>query len=292
MTMYCTLADVRAEMLAESTVDDDKVVRLIRQVSRRIDRKFQSNVPLFAPYIEARDIPLNGYNINSGNRTLTMRTAQGGVSPLLSLTSVNTDGTALVIGTNVRTFPAGLAPYYQLQLLGSTWNSWYSTYCSDAWNSPYTTIAGVWGYNADYAHAWLEVDTLTAAITTTTGTTFTVFDVDGDNPYDESPRISVGNLVQIDSEWMDVVAVDDVNSLVTVVRGVNGSTAATHAIDAPVSVYLVDENIRRAVTRQTAFLYARQGAFDTVRVGDFSTVVFPSDMLTEVNALLSLFANM
>lgn len=293
MSCYASLADVKAEMLAEGTVDDKKVMRFIRQISRRIDRLFQSNVPLFAPVIATRKIGLYGGNINSYNRSLFLRSLEGVVMPLLSLTGAVTGSTTLVVGTNVQSYPDSGSPYYQLQLLGDTWASWYSAYCSDVGGIQNATITGIWGYNRDYANAWLAVDAVTAtAITTTTATTFTVADVDGDNPYGESPRISAGNLIQIESEWMDVIATNIATNTVTVVRGVNGSTAATHAIAAVVKVYLVDENIRRAVTRQSAFLYSRQGAFDTVRISDFSTISFPKDMLDEVNHLLGLFANL
>lgn len=291
MSLYATLAEVKEEMMAEDTLDDPVVLRGIRQVSRRIDRMFQSNKPLFVPVIETRAIGLSSGNINSGNRTLMLHTYQGVVSPLLSLTGVTINGSALTVGTNVQTYPPLGGPYFQLQLLGDTWYSWYSAYCSDAWGTQNASIAGIWGYNIDYANAWLKVDTLAAAIATTTATTLTVTGVSASDPYGDAPRISPGNLIQIDSEWMDVVQTS-VTNVVTVIRGVNGSTAATHLINADVKVYQMDESIKRAVVRQTAFAYARRGAFDTVRISDFSTVTFPKDMLDEVYGLLAMFSNM
>lgn len=286
-SLYCTLHDVRSELNAESTVDDDDVMRLIRQVCRRIDRLFMSKVALFVPYLQARRVPLSGSNINSIDSTLMIG------SPLLSLTGVSANGQTLTIGTNVQAYPVDSIPYYQLQLLGDAWWSWYRVYCSDVRGVQYASITGIWGFNTDYANAWLVVDAVTTtAITTTTATTFTVADVDGDNPLGEAPRISAGNVIQIDSEWMDVIGTDDVTNTVTVVRGVNGSTAATHAIGAEVSVYLVEEPIRRACTRQAAYMYARKGSYDTTRISDFSTITFPKDMLDEVNELLELYSNM
>jgi hypothetical protein len=286
-SLYCTLADVRSELNAESTVDDDEIMRLIRQVCRRIDRKFMSKVALFVPYLQARRIPLDGSNINSIDSTLMIG------SPLLSLTGVGINSQTLIVGTNVQAYPIDSIPYFQLQLLGDAWYSWYTAYCSDVRGVQFASITGVWGFNTDYANAWLAVDAVTTtAITTTTATTFTVADVDGDNPLGESPRISAGNVIQIDSEWMDVIATNITTNTVTVRRGVNGSTAATHAIAAVVSVYQVEEPIRRAVTRQVGFMYARQGAYDTTRISDFSTITFPKDMLDEVYGLLALYSNM
>jgi hypothetical protein len=293
MSLYATLADVKGELLAENTTDDKDVMRLIRQFSRRIDTMFMSNVALFAPFIATRKVGLGWHNINSGDRSLFLRTLKGVITPLLTLTGAAFGGNSLVVGTTVQAYPDSDSPYFQIQLIGDAWSSWYSAYCSGVWGTQNATVTGVWGYNADYANAWLAVDAVTTtAITTTTATTFTVADVDGDNPLGESPRISAGNIIQIGTEWMDVIATNITTNTVTVRRGVNGSTAATHAIADVVSVYLVDENIRRAVTRQVAFLYARKGAFDTVRISDFSTVTFPKDILDEVNNLLGLFANM
>lgn len=294
MSLYCTLADVKNELLAENTTDDAKVMRLIRQYSSRIDRQFkQRNASLFVPTLEARTIDLSPDNINSWAGTLFLRTPQNGISPLLALSGVGIGTQSLIVGTNVQTYPTPTAPYYQLQLMGNCSNTWYTyAQCFPTRGLPYASVTGIWGYNADYANAWLAVDTLSAAIASTTTTTFTVSDVAGDNPYGEAPRISAGNVVQIDSEWMNVIATDDLTNTVTVVRGVNGSTAATHLISAPVSVWQTDESIRRAVTRQVAFMYARQGAYDNVRITDIGTVMYPPDILQEVNDLLALFANM
>lgn len=291
MSLYCTLADVKSELNATNTVDDQKVMRGIRQLSRRIDTTFR-NQNLFVPTIQTRPVALTGVNVNSWERTLLLRTAQNGVAPLLSLTGVSIASRVLTVGTNVQAFPPFYPPYYHLQLIGDSLFSWYDT-CNVTLPGPrFVSVEGVWGYNVDYANAWLDVDTLSAGINASV-TTLSVADVDGDNPWGESPRISAGNLIQIDEEWMDVIATDAtamVNT-VTVVRAVNGSTAAAHAGGATVSVYLVDESIRR-ICRQAAFQYARIGSFDTTRISDFSTLVFPEDLLKEITDLLNLFANL
>lgn len=293
-SLYATLADVRGELLAENTVDDGKVMRLIRQFSSRIDRLFkQRNASLFVPTIETRTIDISPDSVNSYLGTLFLRTPQNGISPLLELLGVAINTNTLVVGTNVQVYPTPIAPYYQIQLMGAGCNTWYSyATCANQRGAPYAGVNGIWGYNANYAEAWLAVDTLTAAIIDTTTTTFMVSDVEGDNPLGEAPRISAGNVIQIDTEWMNVVATDATMNTVTVTRGVNGSTAATHLIDTPVSVWQTDESIRRAVTRQVSFLYSRQGAYDNMRIDGIGVVQYPPDMLQEVNDLLGLFYNM
>lgn len=289
MIGYATLADVKLELNATNTTDDAYVKRGIRQVSQRLDREFLSAIPFFAPYTQTRPIPLIGMNINSTSRTLTL----GG--PLLSLTGVSVGGQALTVGTNVQGYPSGLSPFFQLQLMGTGFYSWYAPFCTDplTWGPQMANIAGIWGFNADYANAWMSVD----AITTVGGinasaTTFTVADVDGANAYGDTPRLSYGALIKVDDEWMDVVNTDTATNTVTVIRGVNGSTAASHAQGAAVSVYQVDDAVKRIVQRQVSFQYARKGAFDSARYDGFQTIQFPPDLLAEVHGLMDLYANL
>lgn len=286
MTPYATLADVRQELAANSTVGDAEVMRRLRQVSARIDSMFHV-LNLFVPSIAVRSIPLNAWNISSANRTLMLRNDEGGISPILSLTGVGIGSRTLVVGSTVNIYPTASAPAYALQLACCQDLTWHG-YCTDATSA---AITGVWGYHTDYAHAWLEVDTLAAALNSS-ATTLTVADVDGENAYAETPRISAGHLLQIGAEWMEVVKTNTGTNVVTVRRGVNGSTAAAHDLGDEVSVFLVNEDIRRAVARQTSFQYSRRGAYETRRVQDLAAVDYPSDLLAEVENLLQTFANL
>jgi len=71
---------------------------------------------------------------------------------------------------------------------------------------------------------------------------------------------------------------------------VNGSTAAAHSNAASVSVWQVDENIKRAVTRQAANNYAKRGAYDSSTVTDLATVTFSADFLAEVREIMQSMA--
>ena len=53
MTYYCTLADAKATMRADSTLDDALLLSLIGQVSARIDLLMSTNTPYFQPYTDA-----------------------------------------------------------------------------------------------------------------------------------------------------------------------------------------------------------------------------------------------
>lgn len=290
-TPYCTLADVKQDLISNESVDDSDLLGLIRQVSARIDRKFWAFADsFFAPTIDTRDVPIFATQIISYNRTLGLN------APLMALTGVVINGTALTVGSAVRLYPPlNRTPYFTLQLINQFYN-WYTLAyqcngCGTA-QQQFVTVSGTWGWNSDPAHMWLDVDTLAAAIVSTTATSFTVANVDGANPYGITPRISAGNMVQIDTEWMLVISTDITTNTVNVIRGWNGSTAATHLISAVVSVYQVDDNIRRATARQVAMQYARQGAYDGRSVSDAGSSEFPADTLQEFNGLLQLFSNL
>ncbi len=285
-SLYCTLADAKSELQAESNVDDAKIMRFIKQLSRRIDQMFRSRTSVFVPVRQARNVSLSPYSINSYLRTLDLG------SPMMSLSGITTNGQSLVVGSTVQSYPVGITPFNQVQLLGSAYSSWYAyAQCADAWGPQNASVSGVWGYSTDYSDAWLEVDSLTDAMTDS-ALTFTVEDVDGENPLAEAPRISAGHVVQIDDEWMDVVKTNTVTNSVTVRRGVNGTTAAAHDADAVVSVFQVEEGIRR-IARQACLQYARQGAFNTITISGMGQEIrFPQDLLEEITALVSLYANM
>lgn len=285
MTPYATLAEAKAELKAPSTsqtVDDAKMYTYLRTVSARIDLEFSQRRPMFAPYIESRQVRVTPASINSYDNALYL-----GMN-LLALTSADVGGNVLTVGTTVDGWPSLSSPYRALRLLDYS-TSWYN-YCVAGAAPLFATIAGVWGFHRDYPNAWLAVDALAAAITTTTVTTFTVVDVDGADPYTRTPRISAGNLLKIDSEYLEVVKTDILTNIVTVIRGANGSTAATHLISAPVYTWQVEEPIKRACTRMAAFLYARSGSFESQTYDGVATTSFPSDWLGEVKRILQEYA--
>lgn len=285
---YASLADVRQEMNVDTLParpdDDREITRALRQVSRRIDVLLKARTPFFEPFIETRYVPIDGDLINSSARTLIIG------YPLLSITGVTVNTQALTLDSTVQGFPQYASPFTGLQLLGCDWRTWYSLNCGSC-TTAFAHIAGVWGYNVNYANAWLSVDTLSGGIDSAV-TTITVTHIDGETIYGDVPRLSAGNLIQIDSEWMRVTATNTVSNTATVIRGQNGSTAASHSNGAAVSVYIVEDQIRRAVAKQVAFQYARKGAYETRRMDGIATIEYPADMPYEVLKLLSYYTNL
>lgn len=285
MTLYATLDDAKSTMKAgtSSNVTEDPIVlRNLRVVSRRIDRLFASRRPYFAPWIETREYLIDAERINSAEQTFLFG------DPLLALTAVTVGTDALVVNSTVKLWPPLTTPARQLRLI-SPGLGWYG-YCDSNYDPLRVIITGTWGYHRDWTNAWLDVTTLSAAIATAAVTTITLTDIDGTDVYGRQPWISAGSLLQIDSEWLEVIATNTTTNVATVRRGVNGSTAATHLISATVSVYQPEEDIRDVVARQAGFKYARRGAYETVTVADLGSIQFPPDLLGELRATLSGYA--
>lgn len=292
MTCYATVAEAKSYMTAEATTDDALLLGIIRQISNRIDRQFYKRpAPLFAPVIETRNqYRLTPYRINSWEGTYRFG------EPLLALSSVIAGTTTLTVGTDVELWQGDVSPYMTLALIrDDCCGSWYRyaecTGCNA--RNTFITIGGTWGYHTDYSNAWIDTlqDVPVGGITNS-ATSFTVSDVDGTNSLGLTPAMSAGNLLQIDSEWLEVTATNTSTNTVTVRRGVNGSTAAAHSAGTVIYSYVVEPCIMRAVARQAGLQYAKNGAYDNQTVQDLTAVTFAADVLAEYSALLSLFANM
>lgn len=281
---YCTLDDAKLELNTEATSDDDKLQRYIRTASRRVDGILQNRVPLFAPVTETRRIIVSPYAIDSVNGTLNL-----GTNFLLSATAVTSaGGTALTASTEWDYYPTpNQTPYSTLRRVSccGTWYDWCNSTC-DPYR--YISIAGVWGYHTDYANAWLSIDALSAAVTTTTATEISLTNADGTDSYYSIPRLAVGSIIRIDTEAMDIIRINYNTNKATVRRGVLGTTAATHTNETAIYVWQVEEPIRRGVARQAAYMNARRGKFDVV-TGDGlgGTTRYPQDLLPELLGILN-----
>lgn len=281
---YATLEEAKIELKANLTTTGDtiKLMNVLRAASSRIDLLMHSRRPFFMPWIEQREFVVSPGAINSYENLFYFN------GNLLALDAASHGSTTLVIGTDADIWTPLASPAHALRLL-TAGSNWY-TYCTDTLQPSRLLITGTWGFHRDYANAWLAVDTLQAAIVTAGATTLTVADVDGLDPYNRTPRIGTGNLLRIDTEFMEVVKVDTLTNIVTVRRAANGSTATAHNNGTGVDVWQVEEEIKYVTARFAAFLYARQGAFESVAINDLGATQFPSDLLGVVKGVVADFA--
>jgi hypothetical protein len=272
MTNYTTLARAKAEIKASSTIDDALVRRTIATVSKRIDAVMGSpRRPFFAPYTEQRGYLITADRVGSMDNTFLLK------DHILAFTAVLKQTTSVTSLVELYAYDNEVATMLRFT------NSSYNWYPNDCGSQKKIYVTGTWGWNEDYTNAFDSVDTIqdiggiNASVTSVK-----VADADGADLDGFTPRFSPGNLVRIESELLEVTAVNTTTNVLTVRRGVNGTTAAIHAAATALEVYRVDERIDRITARQTALLYARRGAFQVETLDGVGVITYPQDLLTEL----------
>lgn len=280
--MYCTIDDARRELSQSTTsaADDAMMKGYIRNASQRVNDLTGMR---FEPFKDTHYLGIGQQAINSAWRTIALGT------PALVLNSVTVYNSALIVTTNVRGFPVNRVPFKHIQLVDTS-GSWYSTYYDSSYD-PFVIVNADWGYHDNYTEAWQEADAIAdlAGIDATV-TSITVVDADGTDWRNETPRFSAGNLIKIGTEWMRVTATNTTTNVLTVQRGINGSTAAIHATGSVINVWYPVDDIRRAVARQAALLYKRRGAFEAPSQYGVGSG-YPADMIADLLGVVQGYAN-
>jgi hypothetical protein len=151
-------------------------------------------------------------------------------------------------------------------------------------------LVGLLGWHRNFAVAWeASGDSVqdTSGITSA-ATSITVTDADGAGADGLTPRFSVGNLVQAESEIMEVIGVSASTNKLTVVRGVNGSIAATHAKSVALAIWRPDDLAHQATLIQAVrfFKRAQQGFADAGANLDLGKLIFAKKLDPDVEAIL------
>lgn len=292
MTLYANLDYAKSQLEtsiatgATLSANDQLLLGYLRAVSLRLDSEFPQTPrwPFFAPWQGSRVYLVQPTRVNSALHTFQWK------EPLLEVGATVTLGTqTLTVGTDVELWSTTTQPpFFMLRMIGCC-RSWYD-YCIGCAAPLQVTISGVWGYHRDYANAWPVVTTLAAAITTTTQTGITLTSVTVADPYGIAPALSSGSLLLIDDEYLEIISIDPGTKIATVLRGVNGSTAAAHLNGADVAVWQVELPVQYAVARQAALSYARRGKYTTTEVVGMSEIRYPADWLVEVRAAMQGYA--
>jgi hypothetical protein len=270
---YATLTQARAYLKLDSaeTGDDVLLTDFIRYACRYCDTKAGAR---FYPEIATRyfDVPTSG-KLQFDDH-------------LLELTGItNGDGEAIT-PANLIYYPATLYPRYAVSIKAGASQSWVGTDDGDRVQA--IALAGAWGYHDDYPNAWApsldavaDVGGLSASVTTINVTSATGMSADG-----QTPRFQAGQLIKIDSEYIDVVA--RVANALTVKRGMYGSTAAAHLTAAPISVWRPMANVTFAVLRMVAWRYRQKDAnvFDATTILGTGVKITPSAVPPDVDELI------
>jgi len=253
---YCNIADLKGVLGITTTTDDTVMRKIVESASRSIDQ-----------YTNRTFIAYTGTKYFNGMRTLW-------IPDLLSIdasglkTDDNDDATYenTWATTDYIEYGVGLEDTlntYPRIRLETNPNGDYNSFASGVKKG--VQIAGLWGYGDGISATPYVVDTtLTAAITSLTASTCAVTAV---------TNLSAGQTILIDTEQMYIYSIATLT--LTVERGVNGTDAATHLINAPLYIYQYPSDIRQACIDLSVALYqnrSKQG-LQTERIGDYSYTI-------------------
>lgn len=143
-------------------------------------------------------------------------------------------------------------PYTEIVLSeNGSYDYWYTGQRS-------VKITGTWGFRRDYAAAWENSQDTCALAMNASQTTITVADANGADQRGIIPRFQTGQLVRADSEYMVVTGTNTTTNVLTVIRGANGTTAATHALSTRLDIWRPEPLVQQA-TRIQAVRWFKRG---------------------------------
>lgn len=290
MTYYnelTTVDECRSEYHLIGNSDDDKfILKLIRDVSRQCEGITNRH---FAPRIETHyfDVPHGNPYLGAIAYSAYVDSFRSGRSPikeilfdddLLALTTLlNGDGTTIA-STDYLLEPYNRYPKRSVRLKETSTVAWQSD--SAGSYESVVSVSGIWGFHQDYANSWAndgasvkDATGINASVTSVTVPTGTVL---------------AGNLLKCESEFMYASIVNTgTTDTVTVVRGVNGSTAIAHVKDT--AIYRWDygpliELARRAVA---GFYKLRNNPTGETIVLDGATFATPRDITAYIAKTLN-----
>ena len=248
---YASIADVKGVLGITATTDDVTIRKIAEAASRSIDN-----------YCNRHFATQSATKYFDGARALWL-------PDLLDITTLKTDedGDATFENTFVTTdyikYGHGLEdslntlPTTRLEI---SHDSDYGSFASGVKKG--VEIAGLWGYGDGISATPYVLDTtLTAAITSLTALTCAVTAV---------TNLSAGQTILIDTEQMYIYSIATLT--LTVERGVNGTDAATHLINAPLYIYQYPSDIRQACIDLSVALYQLRNkkGVQSEKIGDYS----------------------
>ena len=238
---YLSLAELRAAVpdgLKQSvTKYDAQMLLLLSEGSRFVDNYCKR---VFYPYLGTRYF--------HGSGTCIQR-----IADIISITSVSysDDDGATYTALTASDYYATVARDHnsfksydalELNVNGTTLSCWPTGQRS-------IKVVGVWGYCDDRNLCWESTgDTTENNPLASGGTSLTVNDVDGLDIYGAAPRFQAGALYRIESEYVEATLVQDTTSnTIGILRGRNGTTAASHVQNTVIDVWRPPEPVKQAI---------------------------------------------
>jgi hypothetical protein len=234
MYTIATLTQLRQHLgfAAADTGDDARLIGALQASAVLLERETARQ---FCPYRAVLAHPVNRRHTGY----LLLR------DDLLALNTV-TDGDGSAIPLNdVDLLPYGDSPYTLLELK-------YGRRFVISDTPP--QIDAIWGWHPRYGEAWRDsADTVQNNPLSASAITLTATNAAGADSAAQSPRLHVGHLLRIDSEYLRVLAIN--GNTLTVLRGVNGTTAASHTQNTPIYTFQPDPSAVAVALRYATWFY-------------------------------------
>lgn len=278
--LYANLAEVRAvapnSITAAVTGYDKLFVSLAERISRWID---DHCVRTFYPQLETRYFPGNGKpDIYLGDLVSVSEVAYSDDNGA-NYTALSESDYLLMSGNSYQT-PGS---YNRIHLAVDGALSWFPT------GQKAIKVTGIWAYTLARADMFYSsTDTVENNPLAADGLAITVNDADGIDAFGNSPRFSRGQLLRIESEWVEVADVNTSTNVITVARGRNGTTAAAHAQNTPIDIFSPPPPVKQALIIQAIHQFKRgQAAYgDAEALPDQGKIMHIKSIDPEVYDLL------
>lgn len=239
---YTSLERVRKYLsLGSNDVADDDTIRDgIIAASREIDKYTKRH---FYPIVKTQyyDYPGRADTLIFDDDLLEIR----GLSDLNGASEVDSSVYWLKTGDDWN-----MTPYDRLELNSSTG----SLFNYSGTGQRAIHVEGVWGYHSEYDGAWVNSGASLLGALNASQTTISLAGSSGPNEYGYEPRLHVDHILKIDNEFIHLTA-GSTASQVNVIRGINGTTAATHASTATLQTWEPETSVERAARQLAAFEY-------------------------------------
>lgn len=297
LSYLCTLADVRRELNANETIDDDYLMGLIPPVSRELNLACNEQ---FEPTHETFSVFPSPVTISPDRTVLEMRDAETHRPIRLLEVEAVTNGTRVLLVDDPDPEVSLYSGQPSRKLMLNQWCQYWDRVCGCVANSRRVrysvTITGWKGYREGYPLAgWSQVDTVDQDMEISGDDLFIRDGTSGFAANGTTPKLSPGALFKIEDELLRFYAADtgdDEHLLCR--RGQNGTTAVAHVAGEeglPLMIWSVEPDIVRAAQRWVNLLYSRRGTFDTATITDIGMIKHPGDMPDDVKAFLWRFLN-
>lgn len=245
---YASLAQVKRQLRISDTTDDEVLKTTISNVSRQIDQFCDRH---FFPIVAVKYFETDDYSELSipGEDLLSVTTLEVDQDDDGTYEESWASNTYVLCPRNAATeYPS--RPYWEVEVPLRNTN-----YFPVAGEYP-IKITGLWGY-----YNQLTATTTVHASINSSATSIAL--------HNASTLLEVGQTILIDSEQMFITDISGI--IVTVTRACNGTTGASHAVDAVVYTYTYPV-IGEAATHQAVLAYRQTtNPYGTVGVGEVLT---------------------